>query len=66
MLNRRDFLRLGGGIGVGTASLVHKPFKTIAHVAAASAAVADRTAEDVAPTSSTGARFRKRSRSIAR
>ena len=48
MLNRRDFLRLGGGIGVGTASLVHKPFKTIAHVAAASAAVADRTPEDVA------------------
>ena len=46
MLNRRDFLRLGGG--VGTAALVHAPFKTIAQVAAASAAVADRTPEDVA------------------
>ena len=46
MLNRRDFLRLSGG--VGTAALVHTPFKTIAHVAAASAAVADRTPEDVA------------------
>ena len=46
MLNRLDFLRLGGG--VGTAALVHAPFKTIAQVAAASAAVADRTPEDVA------------------
>ena len=46
MLNRRDFLRLGGG--VGTAALLPKPFKTTEHIAAASAAVADRTPEDVA------------------
>src|SRR5438874_10916138 len=46
MWNRRDFLRLGGA--VGTAALVAKRFNTIEHVAAASAAVADRTPEDVA------------------
>jgi isopenicillin-N epimerase len=46
MWNRRDFLRLGGA--VGTAALVVKRFNTIEHVAAASAAVADRTPEDVA------------------
>src|SRR2546428_11083356 len=46
MWNRRDFLRLGGA--VGTAALVAKRFNTIEHVAAASAAVADRSPEDVA------------------
>src|SRR5438093_9296748 len=46
MWNRRDFLRLGGAFG--TAALAPTRFNTIEHVAAASAAVADRTPEEVA------------------
>src|SRR5881296_1653327 len=46
MLTRRDLLRIGGA--VGTAALLPKTFKTTEDVAAASAAVADRTAEEVA------------------
>src|SRR5205814_9423079 len=46
MWNRREFLRLGGA--VGTAALVAKRFNTTEHVAAASAAVADRTPEEIA------------------
>ncbi len=46
MWNRRDFLRAGGAIG--TAALLPKRFNTIEQVAAASAAVADRTPDEVA------------------
>src|SRR2546423_603179 len=46
MLNRRDVLRMGGALGA--AAFTPRPFKTTEHIAAASAAVADRTPEDVA------------------
>src|SRR5438067_6006363 len=46
MLNRRDVLRMGGALGA--AAFPPRPFKTTEHIAAASAAVADRTPEDVA------------------
>jgi isopenicillin-N epimerase len=46
VLNRRSFLRLGGALG--TTTLLPRPFRTTEHIAAASAAVADRTPEDVA------------------
>src|SRR5437762_10571818 len=46
MWTRRDLLRIGGA--VGTAALLPKTFKSTEDVAAASAAVADRTPEDVA------------------
>ena len=46
MLNRRDVLRMGGALGA--AAFTPRPFKTTEHIAAASAAVADRTPEEVA------------------
>src|SRR5436190_1147366 len=46
MWTRRDLLRIGGA--VGTAALLPRTFKTTEDVAAASAAVADRTPDEVA------------------
>src|SRR5437762_6260984 len=46
MWTRRDLLRIGGA--VGTAALLPKTFKSTEDVAAASAAVADRTPDEVA------------------
>src|SRR5438093_13548084 len=46
MLNRRDVLRMGGALGA--AAFTPRPFKTTEHIAAAAAAVADRTPEEVA------------------
>jgi isopenicillin-N epimerase len=45
MWNRRDFLRMGA---LGSATLIPKAFNSIEHVAAASAAVADRAPDEVA------------------
>ena len=46
MWSRRAFLGLGGAIG--TRALASRPFAGLAHLEAATAAVADRTPEDVA------------------
>ena len=46
MWSRRAFLGLGGAIG--TRALASRPFAGLAHLEAATAAVADRTPEEVA------------------